>query len=93
MTTPLHEEQCFTCWLGALGVDPKLAGAIIGGAFSAGFGAGLGTVGLPPAIAQQVQRPALDLYTLGVIESFVRTTMAAPMSPDVAAAANGHGHG
>lgn len=86
-SAPLHEEVCFTCWLAALGVPPELAGAMLRAAFMAGFGSGLGAAGVPADAYLAIGRPTLDDRVLQIIGAAVREALAAPPSPDVAAAA------
>ncbi|GAA1436423.1 hypothetical protein GCM10009616_36150 [Microlunatus lacustris] len=100
MTTPppLHEEQCFSCWLTAIGADPQLVNAVLAAAFAVGVGSGAGAIArtLGLSVDQARALPSyvvLDQRIVTMIEKHVRAAMAAPASPDVAAAMNGHGHG
>lgn len=87
---PLHEQYCFACWLNALGVDLRLAEAMLRAAFRVGYAEVLGNVGVP---AEEAQPPAFNPARPFLMERLIREQMSSPMSEDVAAAVNGHSHG
>lgn len=101
MTTPppLHEEECFFCWLQALGVDPQLARSIMAAAFA--VGAGAGHLGAELGMSHKATADAFTATPvlifgpamIATVERQVRAMMTVPMSPDVAAATDGHSHG
>lgn len=86
----LHEQQCFACWVIALGVDLRFAEAMLGAAFRVGWAEALTTLGAPAGLLQPATLSPVRSVT---IERLVRQAMATPPSADVAAAMNGHRHG
>lgn len=93
----LHEQQCFSCWLAAIGADPLLVQTVIAAAFMAGAGSGAGALARTLGMTSDQTRAlpvavVLDPYVLELIGQNVRALMAAPASPEVAAAM-GRRHG
>lgn len=88
-----HVEQCFACWLDAVGVDQHLAAALITAGYAHGWEAAARRLLPRPLVPHILAQGLPDVNEAGhaAIAERVRTILSVPASPDVAAMAHRQG--